>query len=64
MDARQYVDAAVRKMKCTGKRKKEIKKQLLADIEMRVKQGNGQKTFFLRWVRRRRLRMDLTRISA
>lgn len=46
MDARQYVDAAVRKMKCTGKRKKEIKKQLLADIEMRVKQGERPEDIF------------------
>lgn len=39
MDTRQYVNAAVKKIKCTGKRKKEIKKQLLTDIEMRTNQG-------------------------
>lgn len=39
MNEKQYVTAIAKKIKCTGKRKKEIKKQLLTDIEMRVKQG-------------------------
>ncbi|MDE7179013.1 MAG: DUF3887 domain-containing protein [Lachnospiraceae bacterium] len=43
MNEKQYVDAIARKIKCTGKRKKEIKKQLLMDIQMRVKQGEELK---------------------
>lgn len=39
MNEQQYVDAIARKIRCTGKRKKEIEKQLLTDIQMRVKQG-------------------------
>lgn len=39
MDEKQYVNAVARKIKCSGKKKKEIKKQLLADIHMRAKQG-------------------------
>ena len=39
MDAKKYVNAIVRKIKCDGKKKKEIKKQLLTDIDMRMKQG-------------------------
>ncbi len=39
MDAKKYVNAIVRKIKCNGKKKKEIKKQLLMDIDMRMKQG-------------------------
>lgn len=39
MNEKQYVSEIIRKIKCTDKRKKEIKKQLLTDIEMRVKQG-------------------------
>ena len=39
MDAKKYVNAIVRKIKCNGKKKKEIKKQLLIDIDMRMKQG-------------------------
>lgn len=39
MDAKQYVNAIVRKIKCNGKKKKEIEKQLLLDIQMRIKQG-------------------------
>ncbi len=41
MDAEKYVNAIGREIKCTGKKKKEIKKQLLADIHMRMKQGEG-----------------------
>ena len=39
MDAKKYVNAIVRKIKCDGKKKKEIKKQLLTDIHVRMKQG-------------------------
>lgn len=39
MDEKRYVNAAARKIKCGGRRKKEIKKQLLTDIQVRVKQG-------------------------
>ena len=39
MDAKKYVNAIARKIKCSGKKKKEIKKQLLLDIDMRMKQG-------------------------
>lgn len=39
MNEKQYVDAIAKKIRCTGKRKKEIEKQLLTDIQMRVKQG-------------------------
>lgn len=39
MNEKQYVNAIAKKIKCTDKRKKEIKKQLLTDIEMRIKQG-------------------------
>lgn len=39
MNEKQYVNAIAKKIKCTGKRKKEIEKQLLTDIQMRVKQG-------------------------
>ena len=39
MDAKKYVNAIVRKTRCDGKKKKDIKKQLLTDIHMRMKQG-------------------------
>ena len=39
MDAKKYVNAIARKIRCDGKKKKEIKKQLLLDIQMRIKQG-------------------------
>lgn len=39
MNEKQYVNAIVKKIKCSGIRKKEIKKQLLTDICTRVKQG-------------------------
>lgn len=39
MDANKYVNAIARKIKCDGKKKKEIKKQLMTDIHMRMKQG-------------------------
>lgn len=39
MDANKYVNAIVRNIKCDGKRKKEIKKQLMTDIHMRMEQG-------------------------
>ncbi len=39
MEAKKYVNSIVRKIKCNGKKKKEIKKQLLMDIDARMKQG-------------------------
>ena len=39
MDENRYVNAVARKLKCGGKRKKEIKRQLLSDIQMRENQG-------------------------
>lgn len=39
MNEKQYVGEIARKIKCSGKRKKEIERQLLTDIQMRVKQG-------------------------
>lgn len=39
MDAKKYVNDIARKIKCNEKKKKEIKKQLLMDIQMRMKQG-------------------------
>lgn len=39
MNAQKYVKAIARKIKCSGKKKKEIKKQLMTDIQMRIKQG-------------------------
>lgn len=39
MDEKRYVKAIARKIKCGGKRKREITKQLLMDMQMREKQG-------------------------
>lgn len=39
MNEKQYVNAIAKKIKCSGNKKKEIKKQLLMDIQMREKQG-------------------------
>ena len=39
MDAKKYVNAIVKRIKCNGKKTKEIKKQLLMDVDMRMKQG-------------------------
>ena len=41
MDAKKYVNAIGRKIKCGGKKKKEIKKQLLTDIAARTEQGES-----------------------
>lgn len=41
MDAKKYVNAIAGKIRCSGKRKKEIKKQLLMDIQTRIEQGEG-----------------------
>ena len=38
MDAKKYANAVAGKVKCSGKKKKEIKKQLMMDIQMRMKQ--------------------------
>lgn len=39
MNEKQYVTAIARKVRCSGKKKREIKKQLLTDIYMRAAQG-------------------------
>lgn len=39
MTARQYVNKIVRKIKCGSKKKNEIGKQLLIDIDLRMEQG-------------------------
>lgn len=39
MNAEQYVNAVAKKVKCGKNRKREIKKQLMADIETRMEQG-------------------------
>lgn len=41
MDAERYVNDIVRKIKCTGARKKEIRNQLLSDIAARREQGES-----------------------
>lgn len=39
MNVNQYINGIVRKIKCGGAKKKEIKKQLLTDINFRLEQG-------------------------
>lgn len=39
MDEKKYVNAIARRIKCDGKKKKEIKKQLMMDIHIRMKEG-------------------------
>lgn len=39
MNANQYVNAVIKKIKCNSRKKQEIKKQLLTDIDMRMRQG-------------------------
>ena len=39
MNANQYVNAVIKKIKCNGRKKEEIKRQLLTDINMRMQQG-------------------------
>lgn len=39
MTAEKYVNCIVRKIRCGGKRKREIRKQLLTDIRMQTEQG-------------------------
>lgn len=39
MNANQYVNAVIKKIKCNGRKKEEIKRQLLTDIDMRMGQG-------------------------
>lgn len=41
MNAEKYVKDIVSKIKCTGTKKKEIEKQLLSDISMRMGQGES-----------------------
>ncbi len=44
MNDKQYVRAIVRRIRCGGRKKKEIQKQLLADIDLRVRQGESIET--------------------
>lgn len=39
MNAEQYVKEVAKRIKCDGKKKKEIKRQLLTDINLRLQQG-------------------------
>lgn len=39
MSIEQYVNEVIKKIHCSGKRKKEIRRQLLSDIELRVSRG-------------------------
>lgn len=41
MNVNRYVNKIVRKIKCSSDRKKEIKKELLAEIELRQEQGES-----------------------
>ncbi len=41
MKAENYVNDIVRKIQCGGKRKREIRRQLLAEIQIQVEQGNS-----------------------
>lgn len=41
MSAEKYVKDIVSKIKCTGAKKKEIEKQLLSDISVRMEQGES-----------------------
>lgn len=41
MNEKQYVNAITRKIKCSGTRKKDIKRQLSADIALRTRQGES-----------------------
>ena len=51
MDEKRYVNAVARKLKCGGKRKKEIKRQLLSDIQMRENQGERLEEIISRMVK-------------
>lgn len=39
MTAKQYVNSIVKKIRCDGKKKKDIKEQLLADVDLRISKG-------------------------
>ena len=41
MNANQYINGIMRKIKCGGEKKKEIRKQLFADINFRLEQGES-----------------------
>ena len=41
MNADRYVNNVAKKIKCDGKKKKEIKRQLLTDINMRIERGEA-----------------------
>lgn len=40
MTVKQYVNGITRKIKCGGEKKKEIRKQLRAEVELKLSQGN------------------------
>lgn len=46
MNEKRYVNKIVRKIKCSSDRKKEIKKELLAEIELRQEQGETLEQIF------------------
>lgn len=48
MTTKQYVNAITRKIKCPSGKKKEIKKQLLADIGLRMEQGENAEDILAR----------------
>lgn len=48
MDEKRYVKAVARKIRCDGKRKKEIERQLLTDIRMRENQGERLEEIIVR----------------
>ena len=48
MTAKQYVNAIGRKIKCGGAKKKDIKQQLLADIQLRMSKGESLESIFAR----------------
>ncbi|MCH5255843.1 MAG: DUF3887 domain-containing protein [Lachnospiraceae bacterium] len=41
MNAKQYINGIVQKIKCSGEKKKEIRKQLFTDINFRLEQGES-----------------------
>jgi len=47
MNVNQYINKIAKEIKCSGAKKKEIKKQLLSDIELRQQQGEKAEDIFL-----------------
>ena len=46
MNEKQYVDAVMGKITCSRRRKQEFQKQLLADIRLRLEEGEELKEIF------------------